>query len=185
MTKFQPLRINEVDETLRIEWSNRDVPKDGCVFVFFVLFWIVWCPLTLAVTWLAFERREAFFFIWLVFGWVGTLGVPYTLLRRYWSEVIEVSSRAVTHRCVGLLAPRPKVWRLELGLEIFLGFYDEESNCTLSLIRSQNGSTKRHLLAYWLSPKLKGAAFDAIKRFVEAKHIDLTMREAPAKATRR
>lgn len=176
MSDPHPLRISVDGDTLRIEWNNRRVPKDNFVFGALLLFWILWCPTTLFVTWLAFQRLEAFFFIWLIFGWIGTLGIPYTFLGRSWFEAIVVGRETVAHELRGVCAPRPKVVSIGPKVELLLGFYDEESNLTLSLLGPKIGLTKRHTLAYWLSPKLKREVFDAIERFVRAAGIELATR---------
>src|SRR6266436_6867949 len=91
-----PFLVHEDGRTLRIGWDNRRVRKDNAVFWIFLVFWFVWAPLTVLVscasllpgidTWL-----RIFFVIWSIFGWLGTLLIPYSVIGRTWSEWIEIS----------------------------------------------------------------------------------------------
>src|SRR5262245_26459418 len=92
---------------LRISWDNRLVRKDGCLFLFLVVFWIVWAPATILATCLLLLARDwcegSFLAIWLIFGWLGTLVIPYTLLGRFWREWIEISNETISCGSEGFL----------------------------------------------------------------------------------
>src|SRR5262249_38388959 len=111
-----------------------------------------------------------FFGCWGVFGWLGTLLIPYTLLQRRWAEWVEVSASGVIVSKAGLLAPGPRRYPLDAIREIALGWYDyrgeHESMPTLNLIRDAPlGFSERVMFGYWLAPPLKRQVFDAIKAF--------------------
>lgn len=178
---MQPIQRSEQNGTLRLTWDNRTAPKDRCVFWSLVPFWVVWAPLTLAATAaLIAGVAPCFFAIWCVFGWLGTLGIPYTLLMRRWCEWVELSAENLTLGATGLLAPRPKKYALDAGIEITLGWYhdgfEHESMPTLNVVHGiGSGFRWRTLFGYWLTPPLKREVFDAIKAFVEANGIPVKL----------
>lgn len=199
-------RVTETDGTLRIAWSNRDVAKDGCVAAFMILFWLIWTPTTLFCTaalvvlivrfpldaWAV--CNGCFFSVWLIFGWTGVLLVPYSLLGRRWTEMIEVSCEAITHTQTGWLAPKPKVYPLGNVAEFALGWFRNgpggvsDHVSQVGLYVSCNGEWTRtsRMLGYWLNPELKEQVFLEIKRFVTANDIPLKTREwgdPPTRAT--
>lgn len=165
------------DERLRLEWDNRRAPKDNFTCGCLVLFWTVWVPSTLLATCLLIAGVEPIFFaIWSVFGWLGTLAIPYTLVARWWSEWIEVSPGAIVHGRQGLGAPKPKSYPIRPGVELYLGRFDDESNITLGLVWSSSlGIRRRALLGYWLAPEFKEQIFLAIAEFAEQYKVSLVL----------
>src|SRR5437016_5510500 len=102
------IHVNESEQTLQITWDNRNSPKDNNILGCLVFFWVVWAPVTLLATCLLLSGEQPIFLtIWCVFGWLGTLGIPYSFLGRWWSEWIEVSPLTIAHGCWGMLAPKP------------------------------------------------------------------------------
>jgi hypothetical protein len=74
-----PFQETQEGSTLRIEWDNRQVPKDRFAGWFLVVFWLVWAPITLIATGtLLFGGPELslaiFLAVWLVFGWLAPNG---------------------------------------------------------------------------------------------------------------
>lgn len=122
----------EAGSTLRLEWDNRRVRKDRFTYWFLAIFWIIWAPVTVFVTerFLADVFAKAFHLgvlvsglpavIWLIFGWLGTLLIPWCLLGRSWREWIEISEEEVCHGREGLLAPKPKHFPIA-RIECFFG----------------------------------------------------------------
>jgi len=170
-------------EVLCLSWNNRRVRKDGWAFIFLVIFWIIWAPVTLGITALLISGQglRIFFLVWLIFGWAGTILVPYTLLKRRWSEWISVSPDAVSFGQVGFLAPKPKNLKIATILEIVIGYcndsVDGESMVTLNMYyRASGWRNGRHMLAYWLSPELKEEVFRSIQEFATTAKIPLKFR---------
>jgi hypothetical protein len=177
MSSASPFRETETDSTLCIEWDNRTVRKDGCLFSFFIFFWLIWAPATVLVTWLVFVEEggtRLFLAIWLIGGWFGTLAIPYTLLGRSWREWIEVSEDTICHGREGFLAPTTKSFALSTILCIFFGRCGEESTFTLSIYCAP-GYGHRHMFGYWLAPDLKRQLFERIEAFVRDKELSLEM----------
>src|SRR6266849_6698220 len=88
-----PFLVREDGRTLRIGWDNRRVRKDNAVFWIFVV-------------------------IWSIFGWLGTLLIPYSVIGRTWSEWIEISPEAISCGSIGFLTPKPKTFSMETIFEL-------------------------------------------------------------------
>ena len=174
-----PFKETREETQLRIDWDNRQVRKDGCLLLFLVVFWIVWAPVTVLATCFLLLARDWFegciLAIWLIFGWLGTLLIPYTVLARFWREWVEISNEAICYGCEGFLAPRAKRLPLTIILCIFYGHVGEDSFVTLSvyLVPGGSGLVNRHLIGYWLAPALKKELFDRIEKFAQEKQLPL------------
>jgi hypothetical protein len=163
----------ETSSRLRLEWDNRKTPKDQFVFWFLLLFWIVWAPLTIFCTIMIFKSGHPWFFsIWCIFGWVGTLGIPYSFLSRSWREWIELSPMGFSFGQTGFLAPKSKVILIENIKEFGIGAVDDESMITLNLM-GRNFRDRRRMIGYWLSPELKRWVFDKIVEYISRQQIPL------------
>ncbi len=181
------IHVEETATSLTLAWDNR--AGQGPVLGMFpdaVLDHLV--PATLLVTglaWLALVRKNignlSFFLVWLVFGWAGTIGIPYSLLQRHWSESLTIDAAAITLEYFGLLAKRPKVIPLERISEISIGHMPDseggESIVTLNILGTPAVSfwSHRQMIAYWLSPKLKEQLFQAIEAFSEMHGLKIRM----------
>jgi hypothetical protein len=145
MDHDSPIQKTQDGATLRLEWHNRYVRKDNFTCCFFVCFWIIWAPVTLYVAYLILTDTGplCFLLIWSVFGWLGTLLIPYTLWGRSWSEWIEVSAQTVSHGHEGFLAPKPKTFPLTKILCIFSDTMAKTVPCHLVFSESPAGSALR------------------------------------------
>ncbi len=132
-----PIQKTESLSEIRLDWDNRHVRKDNFLFWFFLLFWMAWAPATVFATFMIFSSGEPVFIsIWCVFGWLGTLGIPYAMVQRYWSEWIVVSNESVGHGVGGLFATKPKQIPISRVFEIGIGRHDpndRESVVTLNI----------------------------------------------------
>jgi hypothetical protein len=63
----------------------------GCL----IAFWLIWAPVTAITTYLAYTERHPFFFIWLVFGYVGTISIPVSILFKNRKQIIEAAGDSV------------------------------------------------------------------------------------------
>src|SRR5262249_34874591 len=118
---MESIQITKQVGMLRLGWDNRKTRKDRFAFWFLVVFWAVWAPITLPATVALLSGVEPWFFAcWCVFGWLGTLLIPYALLGRWWCEWVELSVGAVTLESAGLLAPRPRTYPTSAITEIAL-----------------------------------------------------------------
>src|SRR5262245_50566612 len=126
MSQTYPIQRTEDSSTLRLAWDNRRSPKDNVTFWALLVIWLVWAPLTVLMTCLGFLGVNPIFCaVWCVFGWLGTILIPHTLLVRWWAEWIELSKESFTHGCVGMLAPRPKIYPIETIHETALMWYHD------------------------------------------------------------
>ena len=175
------VRFEESADGLRIEWDNRRVRQDWFTFWFMVLFWLIWCPVTLFVTAVLvvpipedIQKPVLFLLVWLVFGWTGTIGIPLALLDRRSMEWIEIgqSGIGIGKRSALRKNLRRLVW--DQIDEIALGRYndgsDHESMVTVNVFlkRGRFGQRSRLIPGYWLANDLKESIFRRMRLFIEA-----------------
>lgn len=186
MSEAYTIQVREENTKLRIDWDNSKAPKDNFTCGCLMLFWIIWAPVTLVVTFSAIielnETGGVFLTVWCIFGWLGTILIPWRLLGRYWSEWIEITPETFTHGHEGFRAPKPRSYPIGPGAELFLGRCDDESVVTLSIWVSCHGlKGGRAIFAYWLAPKIKEQVFQTIAAFVEAHKIPLAIKKDGAR----
>jgi hypothetical protein len=187
MATDDPIQADTHEGALRLTWDYRTAATDVPLFCILLVFWLIWAPATLFVTCLLsyvvfFDfhfGKAAFFAVWLLFGWLGTLAIPLTLLQRFFfAETIEISKDEITYRCKGFLASKPKTYPVGTICEIGLGRYGDETMVTLNVVCGDRFSIfgrKRHMIGYWLAPKLRRQVFKSIKTFVEAHKISVPL----------
>lgn len=178
------IHVEESTNSLCLSWDYRELPKKRFLGCFFILFWIVWTPITLFVTAGALNARGfdlVFFLIWLVLGWGGVVTIPYTLLMRRWRESIFIDDTAITLTYSGLLARRSKTIPLSSIASITIGHVQDsdggESIQTLNinLTRTEPIWSRRRMVAYWLPADLQMQLFQAIEAFFEMHNLDVRM----------
>jgi hypothetical protein len=183
------IEFTESADGLRVEWDNRLVRRDRFTFWFMVLFWVIWCPATLFMTLMLYTAASMdspiaylFLVIWLVGGWLGTIGIPLFLLNRRSVEWIEIGQTGVS---IGLRGPLPqKLRHLAWSQidEIALGRYndgsDHESMMTVNvfLTRGKYGLRRRLIPGYWLANGLKEEIYERIRSFIEARNLPVKTR---------
>lgn len=178
------IHFDEQPTRLRISWNNRELRKDRFTFCFLLLCWIVWAPITCVATVKIFTSDSPIFFtIWCVFGWLGTVMIPLTLLQRFWSEWIEIGAESLSWGASGILARKPKEVPFARIGEFGLGWYSNrskhernahESMVTLNVYESPGSlGTPRHLLGYWLTKEDKKLIFDRVKDYVAKRALPL------------
>lgn len=172
------MTLVRTDERDTISWSNRRAPQDGCLTFILVLFWLIWTPMTVFALRLfigRFARGEGewLMLLWLVFGVAGVVLIPYALLQRLWTEIIQVSDDTIIVGSRGRLAPKPAVRRKGevelLTLERYPPNHsDGETVFTLNLLK-ESGSLggRRKILAYWLPPAEKYRLFLLLRDLFE------------------
>jgi hypothetical protein len=192
-------RVTETDGTLRIAWSNRDVPKDGCVTVFLLVFWLVLTCFTLYGTWWVCDYLFAspFDLGWYCvlspcgtlvgfLAWYGVLVTPRALMRRRWGEEIAISAAAITHTRTGWLSPRPRAYPLDRVNEFALGWHRNGPSGTSNHVwhvglyvdsKDAWGGREPHPVAEWLSPELCARVFEVVRGFVADRGVALTTTE--------
>lgn len=136
---------------------------------FLVVFWLIWAPATAIVTWLAFTERHTFFFVWLIFGYLGTVGIPLALLNRRRKQVLEVVGESICIHGSGVLPTSKVIVHKQnfhaLTLEHY-GKHDPESVFSLNLIQKRGTRPGRIMLAPFVHPKDKVIIFREISEFL-------------------
>jgi hypothetical protein len=178
------IHCEESENSLRLSWDNRELPKKRFLGSFLILFWMVWTSMTLFVTALAFQARGmdlAMLLIWLLFGWVGVLAIPYTLLMRSWGESIIIDDTSIMLSYSGLLARRSQTIPLGSIDTISIGHVQDsdggESIQTLNIYLTGTKPllSRRLMVAYWLPADLQNDIFRAIEAFVEKHSLNVQM----------
>lgn len=172
--QLQNFNITKTDSTLTIEWSNREIPKSVFLTIFIVVFWIIWTPATLFVTCLLLsgDGPWLFFVIWLLFGYLGMLGIPIWWTIRWARESVEFDEQSYRHHLIGYPKWFQRDWKMEQVTSIHYGHYDdEESTPTLNVIKGKS----RDIIAWWASPDTTYELFLVIKEHLESRDCDVSV----------
>ncbi len=181
MEALPPIEMTETGGTLRLAWDNRRARTNRVLFWFLVLFWVIWAPATVFLTFYKFPSdAPVLFSIWSVFAWLGTLGIPLFVLRRYSSEWLDLSASEIRYGSTGFLSRKPKAIPLTDVEELRFGCYngggeDAGFGDTLSiLLKGSNLFRQRqYMVGYWLAQDLKERIFMLVQEFVLKNQIPL------------
>ncbi len=161
------------------EIDPRRYRKDRLYVVLMVVWLVIWVPATLFVTGMAFYDPQIFFFVWLVFGYLGTLAVPLALLSRNRKQYIKIEEEMIVVQGTGIwpwsTVRIPKPWFNGIAL----GHYNEESVYTLNLCYTKDYPSivpgeRRIMLAQFVHWKNKAILFDEISHFLRSHNIAFT-----------
>lgn len=178
------IQVEESENSLCLSWDYRKLAKKRFLACFLVCFWLAWTLITLFVSGLAWQARGVqlvFFLIWLTFGWLGVITIPYTLLMRRWRESLTIDQTSLTFAYSGLLAKRPRTIPLSSIASISLGHVDGadggESIQTLNvyLVRTESVWSRRQMVAYWLPDEMQEQLFEALEAFGELHDLGVQM----------
>ncbi len=81
----------------------RDYRKDRMTIGLLIPFCLIWISLTAFMTVAALTEPSSFFFIWLIFGYMGTLLIPYMLVTRNRKHILEVEGESLVVYGTGFL----------------------------------------------------------------------------------
>ena len=157
-----------MNPSLTIDNSGRRL--DGCYLGGLIVFWIIWAPATIWVTAMAISDFHIFWAVWLVFGYVGVLGIPYVMIQSRKPHRLEATDDALIVHGTGL--PFTKVVKIprEQRIELHFGHYEDsnesESVATLNLISGNSLWTKRIMISPLMHPSEKRQIFRQIKAFL-------------------
>jgi len=148
----------------------RDYRKDRLFSGFLIVFWLIWVPATAFMTVAAFTDPSPFFFVWLVFGYVGTCLIPYILLTRNRKQILEVAGDSLVVYGTGF-RPMSRVWIDKqdldaLTLEHYDDGFDLESVYSLNLFQKPGVRPKRIVLASFVHPRDKAVLLEEIRQFL-------------------
>jgi hypothetical protein len=164
------------------EIDPRRFRSDRFYTVFLIAFWIVWTPLTLLVTGFAAtgDGPQAFLLLWLCFGWLGVLLVPWSLLTRNRRQRMRMSAGRLLVRGTGLLPWSEVAVERDQLHALTLERHDEESVLTLNLLLKGSLLKGRVMLAPMVHPDGKEVLFGEIAPFLREHGFRFETRNARA-----
>lgn len=147
----------------------------GCL----IAFWLIWAPATAITTYLAYTKHDTFLSVWLVFGYLGTIGIPIALFFKNQKQVLEIAGDSlVVHGAMGNPWSKVRIHKQNLK-RITLEHYedpDTESVCTLNLFQKPEVRPQRIMLASFLHPKDKVIIFEDIREFLQNNGFEFTVK---------
>ncbi|MEO1128451.1 MAG: hypothetical protein AAFX05_01950 [Planctomycetota bacterium] len=164
------IRLQESDDLDRLVIERSGARKDRVYIAALVIFWLIWTPITIAATLLLPHSLGRT--IWLVFGYVGVIVVPLSLLQLRGREVIEVTDDQIRVRTTPWPGLRWNCTRERLKLVSFeyYGTVEPETIPTVNLVRNGvNPFTERCMLASGLHPDHRREVFDTIDALLGAR----------------
>jgi hypothetical protein len=171
------MRVSATDYAI----DPRRFRKDRFYTGFLILFWILWTPVTLFVTGFAStgEGPQAFLWLWLCFGWLGVLLIPWALLTRNRTQRLRMRAGRLLVSGTGLLPWTALAIDRDQIAALTLEAYDEESVLTLNLFL-KGLFRRRVMLASLVHPEGKEILFREIERFLHDHGFSFETRNARA-----
>ena len=118
--------------------DQKEYKKDKVLIIVYIIFWILWTPVTLFVLALVFTEFNLFYCIWLIFGFFAVIGIPYSLLTMNKSEKVIVDNDNVIFINTEPF-PKNKITIPKNQIKQFsLEFYDDESIKTINVFNFEN-----------------------------------------------
>lgn len=154
--------------SLTIENSNRW--PDKLYIGLLSAFWIIWAPATAWVTFLAITDFHIFFLLWLPFGYLGVLLVPWIMIQSRKPQVLEATEGMLIFHGNGtpffnvINIPRCQLFKLHIG------HYDNgegESVVTLNLLYGGADSINRIMISPLSHPLEKRKVFREVEAFLQ------------------
>ena len=154
------------DSMLRIEWDNRTISKNVFLATAMLVFWFIWTPLTVFLGWLLISGNgpTLFLSIWMIFGCLGVVIVPFVWATRWTVERIEIDDSTYTHSFTALPSWWQTAWRIEEIDEISFGRHSDEEVMDSLTVRSKH---RTDIIAQWATSDAKRLLFDTIRDNLE------------------
>ena len=167
------LIVSRTDSTLKVEWSNRDIPKSLALTIFSLGFWLIWTPATIYITFLLFTSSGDswyFFSVWLLMGYPGVFVSTYQWLIRWSHETIEIDNERYRHHFVGFPSWLQKNWDAKEITKIHFGCYDDATFQSLNIVRARSWGTivALDIIAMWATDDIKRELFDLIRGHLDS-----------------
>jgi hypothetical protein len=149
----------------------RDFRRDRIGIGIMIVFWLIWAPATAFVTLLAYNDPKPFYFLWLFFGYLGTIVIPASLFTMNRKQVLEVAGDSLVVDTLAFIPPfKGRIDKLNLQA-LTLERYRWRSRhgdtvFTLNLIRKGALWPKRIMLAHYVNLDDKAILFEEIKEFL-------------------
>ena len=148
----------------------RDFRTDSVYVGFLVAFWLIWAPVTAIVIYSTYSEDSPFFFAWLVFGSLGTIGIPISIFTRNTKQILEVTGKSLV-----VYGTQGYPWsRVEIDKENLHALTpehyertDKESVYTLNVFQKPGLRPNRIMLASYVHPKDQAILFEEIREFLQ------------------
>ena len=144
--------IKDQNDRVVITYDATQAKKSYLGGCFFILFYIIWLPFTLAMTFLLIkEPTNLFLWIWLIGGYAGVILVPITL--REWSakEKYVFSASELRLQFNTLFRPKQILLTPDDNPKITFGGEGDETVYSINIYYDKNNRQKRVLLAFFLN----------------------------------
>jgi hypothetical protein len=164
------------EKRMTIQTSGRYVidPRDfhtdrvyvGCL----VAFWLIWAPVSVIIIYVTYSEGSPFFFVWLVFGSLGTIGIPVAIFFKNTKQVLEAAGNSlVVYGTMGYPWSRVRINKENLKALTLEHYeeHDQESVYTLNLFQKPGVRPHRIMLASFVNPKDKAILFEEIREFLQ------------------
>jgi hypothetical protein len=159
--------IKDQNDRVVITYDATQAKKSYLGGCFFILFYIIWFPFTLAMTFLLIkEPTNLFLWIWLIGGYAGVILVPITL--REWSakEKYVFSSSELRLQFNTLFRPKQILLTPDDNPKITFGGEGDETVYSINIYYDKKNRQKRVLLAFFLNHDDKYRLFKELKRYM-------------------
>lgn len=148
----------------------RDFQTDRVYIGFLVVFWLIWAPVSTMIIYVTYSEGSPFFFVWLVFGSLGTIGIPLAIIFKNKKQILEAAGNSlVVYGTQGYPWSRVKIAKENLHA-LTLERYertDQESVYTLNLFQKPEVRPQRIMLASFVHSKDKAILFEEIGEFLQ------------------
>lgn len=175
--------MSDPSGTAKYTIDPRDYRTEGCYLGCLGVWWLIWAPATVFITYLAFKERNAFLYVWLIFGYAGTIVVPVVVLGRNKIQSLEVVGDTLVVCGTGLF-PWSRYEMPTASLRaVTLEYYDSgegESVLTLNLIQNTGWGVGRVMLAQFIHADDKEVLLDEISRFLQGHGLKFEVKNAKA-----
>jgi hypothetical protein len=159
--------IKERSDCVVITYDANQARKSyfmGCVMI---LFYIIWLPLTLIVTFLLInEPANLFFWIWLIAGYTGVILIPVTLCQWRAKERYVFSASELRMQFNIILRSKQIILTPEDSPIITFGGEGEETVYSINIFYKRNNRRKRVFLAFFLNHDDKYRLFKELKKYM-------------------
>jgi hypothetical protein len=166
----KPLKRMTVQTSGRYVIDPRNFHTDNVSIWFLVVFWLIWAPVSTIIIYLTYSEGSPFFFVWLFFGSLGTIGIPLAILFKNKKQILEAAGNSlVVYETQGYPWSRVQIDKENLH-SLTLDRYEEhdrESVYTLNLFQEPGIRPQRIMLASFVHPKDKAILFEEIKAFLQ------------------
>jgi hypothetical protein len=127
----------------------RDFHTDRVYVGCLVAFWLIWAPVSAIIIYVTYSEGSPFFFVWLVFGSLGTIGIPVTIFFKNTKQVLEAAGNSLV-----VYGTQGYPWsRVEIGKENLHAFTLEHY--------------EEHEQESFVNPKDKALLFEEIREFLQ------------------